>query len=55
MAAKTMAPNALRGAASAAVSAGNVLIELLAKTRRPLIMGVLNVTPDLVFRWRPFP
>jgi dihydropteroate synthase len=46
MAAKTMAPNALRGVASAAVSAGNVLIELLAKARRPLIMGVLNVTPD---------
>src|SRR5439155_9438373 len=46
MAAKTMAPNALRDAASAAVSAGNVLIELLAKARPPLIMGVLNVTPD---------
>jgi len=46
MAAETMAPKALRGAASAAVSAGNVLIELLAKARPPLIMGVLNVTPD---------
>ena len=47
MAAKTTAANVTRGApaASGLAPAGNVLTELLAKGR-PLVMGVLNVTPD---------
>ena len=59
MAAKTTATNTIRGArlgaglgagpASPAAPSRNILIELLAKARqwaRPLVMGVLNVTPD---------
>src|SRR5689334_12154544 len=47
MAARTTAAKVTRGASSvsAAVPGGNVLTRLLAK-RRPLVMGVLNVTPD---------
>jgi len=47
MMAKTTATSAIRGAASAATAAPgtSVLARLLAKPR-PLIMGVLNVTPD---------
>src|ERR1700745_2506106 len=47
MAAKTTAANITRGAPSVAgiAPAGNVLTGLLAKGR-PLVMGVLNVTPD---------
>jgi dihydropteroate synthase len=44
MMAKTTATSAIRGAATAAPGI-SVLARLLAKTR-PLIMGVLNVTPD---------
>jgi dihydropteroate synthase len=44
MMAKTTATNAIRGAAAAAPGI-SVLARLLFKTR-PLIMGVLNVTPD---------
>lgn len=59
MAAKTTATNTIRGArlgaglgaspASPAAPSRNILIEFLAKARqgaRPLVMGVLNVTPD---------
>ena len=47
MAARTTAANVTRGAplVSGPAPAGNVLTELLAKGR-PLVMGVLNVTPD---------
>lgn len=47
MAARTAAANVTRGARSllGAAPAGNVLATLLAKGR-PLVMGVLNVTPD---------
>jgi len=47
MAARTTAANATRGAPSVSgtAPAGNVLTALLA-TGRPLVMGVLNVTPD---------
>jgi dihydropteroate synthase len=48
MMAKTTATSAIRGAASAAPGI-SVLARLFAKTRphaRPLIMGVLNITPD---------
>jgi dihydropteroate synthase len=47
MAARTAAANITRGApaGSGATAAGNVLSVLLAKGR-PLVMGVLNVTPD---------
>jgi len=47
MAARTTAANATRGAPSVSgtAPAGNVLTGLLAKGR-PLVMGVLNVTPD---------
>lgn len=46
MAAKTTAANVTRGAASPGTApAGNVLTGLLTKDR-PLVMGVLNVTPD---------
>jgi len=47
MAAKTAATNVTRGPASSAsaAAAGSVLAELFAKGR-PLVMGVLNVTPD---------
>jgi len=47
MAARTTAANVTRGApsVSGAAPAGNVLTGLLAKGR-PLVMGVLNVTPD---------
>jgi dihydropteroate synthase len=47
MAAKAKATNLATGAASAsaAPSAGNILARLLAKAR-PLVMGVVNVTPD---------
>jgi dihydropteroate synthase len=47
MAARTAAANVTRGARSivGAGSAGNLLTGLLAKGR-PLVMGVLNVTPD---------
>ena len=47
MAARTMAANVTRGAPSSlgGTPAGNVLTGLLAKGR-PLVMGVLNVTPD---------
>jgi dihydropteroate synthase len=47
MAARTAAANVMRGARSllGAAPAGNVLATLLAKGR-PLVMGVLNVTPD---------
>ena len=47
MATRTTAANVTRGAplVSGPAPAGNVLTELLAKGR-PLVMGVLNVTPD---------
>lgn len=47
MAARTMAASVTRGApsSSGAARAGNVLTGLLAEGR-PLVMGVLNVTPD---------
>jgi len=45
MAARTAAVNVTRGTAAGAAAAGNALTGLLAKTR-PLVMGVLNVTPD---------
>jgi dihydropteroate synthase len=45
MAARTAAANVTRGAAASAAAARNVLTVLLAKAR-PLVMGVLNVTPD---------
>jgi dihydropteroate synthase len=47
--AKIAATSAPRRAAANATAKGNVLTQLLAKVRpsgRPLIMGVLNVTPD---------
>jgi dihydropteroate synthase len=43
--AKFAAANMTQGARSASGAADNVLAQLLAK-RRPLVMGVLNVTPD---------
>jgi len=45
MAARTAAANVTRGTRASAVAAGHVLTGLLAKGR-PLVMGVLNVTPD---------
>src|SRR5215469_16172838 len=45
MAARTAAANVTRGTPTGATAAGNVLTGLLAKGR-PLVMGVLNVTPD---------
>ena len=45
MAARTAAANVTRGTRAGAAAAGNVLTGLLAKGR-PLVMGVLNVTPD---------
>jgi dihydropteroate synthase len=45
MAARTAAANVTRGVPAGAAAAGNVLTGLLAKGQ-PLVMGVLNVTPD---------
>jgi len=45
MAARTAAANVTRGTPAGAAAAGNVLTGLLAEGR-PLLMGVLNVTPD---------